>query len=104
MGTFDVIVRGVAIAILLFVASFLLFTLLSFFISGIWPLRHALLVAFLSSVAAAAPMVLIHLTRSASGAAAAGAVHGRAFLIYAVLTGVFALLFTSLIVGGQLSL
>ena len=60
MGTFDVIVRGVAIAILLFVASFLLFTLMSFFISGMWPLRHALLVACLSSASAAAPMVLIH--------------------------------------------
>ena len=103
MDTFDVIVRGGAIAILLFVASFLLFTLLGFFVSGVWPLRHALLVACLSSASAAVPMVLIHLTRSASGAAG-GAARERSVLIYAGLTGVFALLFTSLIVSGRLSL
>jgi hypothetical protein len=106
MAVLDFVVRGVAITVLLFVGLFLILSLLSYFLPQVWPLRHSLLIALLSSVCSAVPLMLIHLTRSAAGALSgvvARSISGS-FLVFALLTGAFALLFTALIVGGQIRL
>jgi hypothetical protein len=106
MAVLDLVARGVAITVLLFVGLYLILSLLSYVLPQVWPLRHSLLIALLSSICSAVPLALIQLTRSAARAPSGGGVRGGGggFLIFPVLTGAFALLFTALVVGGQIRL
>jgi hypothetical protein len=105
MAVLDLVARGVAITVLLFVGLYLILSLLSYFLPQVWPLRHSFLIALLSSICSAVPLGLIHLTRSAAGPSAAALGGGSgSFLIFALLTGAFAVLFTALVVGGQIRL
>lgn len=104
MAILDLVARAVAITVLLFVASFLILSLLSFWLPQVWPLRHSFLIALLSSASAAVPLVLIHLTRSATGGGSGSVASSGAFMIFAALAGAFALIFATLIISGQIRL
>jgi hypothetical protein len=98
MSFVDTVMRGAAITVLIFAASFLTLTLLSFFIAGLSPFRQSLLVAVLASVAAALPLIvgrLLHTARTASTNAPPASGGGALlFNIYAALAGLFAVLLT----------
>ena len=104
MGMFDVFVRAVAVTVLLFIISFLVLSMLGFWIDAVSPLRHAALLALLSTVCAAAPMLLIYLTRAATGAATDAGARARYFFAFAALSAALAVVFASLVVAGQIRL
>ncbi len=104
MGMFDVFTRAVAVTMLLFLISFLVLSLLGFWISAVAPLRHALLLSLLSVACAGVPILLIYLTRAATGAATGAEARARYFFVFAALSGVLAIVFATLIASGQIQL
>jgi hypothetical protein len=104
MGIFDVFARTVAVTVLLFIVSFLVLSLLGFWLTSVAPFRHSLLLALLSVACAGVPMLLIYLTRAATGAATNAGARARYFFAFAALSATLALVFASLIVSGQIRL
>jgi len=104
MGMFDVFARAVAVTVLLFIVSFLILSLLGFWVDAVSPLRHALLLALLSVACAGTPMLLVYLTRAATGAATNDDARARYFFAFATLSAALDIVFASLIVAGQIRL
>jgi len=104
MGMFDVFARAVAVTVLLFIVSLLVLSLLGFLVDAVSPLEHALLIALLSVACAGAPILLVYLTRAATGASTNADARARYFFVFAALSAALTVLFASLIVAGQIRL
>lgn len=102
MSAIDIFVRAAAIAVLLFVMAFLALTFAGLWLDGIAPFRQASVFAAISIVSAGIPILLIYLTRAASGTTGGGEVRARYFSVFTILLAGTATIVAALMVSGSL--